>query len=80
LRISISDRGPGIREEHLALVFDPFFSTKPDRLGFGLTVCQSVVESFGGTLSMKNRSSGGAVAEFSIPLIDGAALKASPRG
>ncbi|MFK3691076.1 PAS domain-containing protein [Agrobacterium tumefaciens] len=80
LRISISDRGPGIREEHLALVFDPFFSTKPDRLGFGLTVCQSVVESFGGTLSMKNRSSGGAVAEFSIPLIDGAALNASPRG
>lgn len=72
LRVSVSDRGPGIGEEHLALVFDPFFSTKPDRLGFGLTVSQSVVESFGGTLNLRNRGGGGAVAEFSIPMFDGA--------
>lgn len=77
LRISILDRGRGIRAEHLALVFDPFFSTKPSRLGFGLTVSRSVVESFGGTLSLKNRSDGGAVAEFSIPMIDCSHLEAS---
>ncbi|MGF9565023.1 PAS domain-containing sensor histidine kinase [Neorhizobium sp. BT27B] len=79
VRISISDSGSGIRDEHLALVFDPFFSTRPNRLGFGLTVCRSVVESFGGTLSLKNRSDGGAVAEFSIPMIDGNAFDASPQ-
>ncbi len=73
LRISVSDRGSGIPEENLALAFDPFFSTKPNKLGFGLTVCQSVVEGFGGTLSLNNRSDGGAVAEFSIPLFDTAA-------
>jgi PAS domain S-box-containing protein len=67
LRVKISDRGKGVDEEHLALLFDPFFSTKPNRLGFGLTVCQSVVESFGGTLRLYNRLDGGAVAEFSIP-------------
>lgn len=77
VRVSISDRGPGIRLEHLALVFDPFFSTRPNKLGFGLTVSRSVVESFGGTLSLKNRGNGGAVAEFSIPVIDSAAFKAS---
>lgn len=67
LRVKISDRGRGVDEEHLVLLFDPFFSTKPNRLGFGLTVCQSVVESFGGTLRLYNRLGGGAVAEFSIP-------------
>ncbi|MBW9116913.1 hypothetical protein JNB88_25140 [Rhizobium cauense] len=56
-----------MKQEHLALVFDPFFSTKPNRLGFGLTVCQSVVEGFGGSLRLNNRVDGGAVAEFSIP-------------
>ncbi len=70
LKISVSDRGSGIREEHLALAFDPFFSTRPNQLGFGLTVCQSVVEGFGGTLTLNNRRGGGAVAEFSIPLFD----------
>lgn len=67
LRVKISDRGRGVDEEHLVLLFDPFFSTKPNRLGFGLTVCQSVVESFGGTLRLYNRLGGGAVAEFSTP-------------
>jgi PAS domain S-box-containing protein len=73
LRISVSDRGSGVQEEHLSLAFDPFFSTKPNRLGFGLTVCQSVVEGFGGTLTLHNRNGGGAVAAFSIPLNDAAA-------
>jgi PAS domain S-box-containing protein len=77
LSISVSDRGSGVREEHLALAFDPFFSTRPNRLGFGLTVCQSVVEGFGGTLTLNNRSGGGAVAAFSIPLFDAGARPVS---
>jgi PAS domain S-box-containing protein len=77
LRISVSDRGSGISMEDLALAFDPFFSTRPNQLGFGLTVCQSVVEGFGGTLTLNNRSDGGAVAEFSMPLYDTAARPVS---
>lgn len=77
VRISVWNGGPGIGEEHLALIFDPFFSTKPNRLGFGLTISQSVVESFGGTLSVKNRSGGGVVAEFSIPVAGSAAFNSS---
>jgi signal transduction histidine kinase len=63
--------------EDLALAFDPFFSTRPNQLGFGLTVCQSVVEGFGGTLTLNNRRDGGAVAEFSMPLYDTAARSVS---
>ena len=68
LDIAVADRGSGIQNEHTACVFDPFFSTKPNRLGFGLTVCQSVVEGFGGTLTLANRPGGGATAEFTLPL------------
>ncbi len=78
LKISVSDRGSGIQEEHLPLAFDPFFSTRPNRLGFGLTVCQSVVEGFGGTLTLNNRNGGGAVAAFSIPLVDATGSSVSP--
>ena len=68
VRISVSDQGPGIAPEHLPLVFDPFFTTKPNHLGFGLTVCQRVIEDFAGTLTLSDRPCGGTVAEFSIPL------------
>ncbi|MBO9127988.1 MULTISPECIES: ATP-binding protein [unclassified Rhizobium] len=80
LTISVSDRGSGIREEHLPLAFDPFFSTKPNRLGFGLTVCQSIVEGFGGKLTLGNRIGGGVVAEFSIPVVDPDATLVSAPG
>lgn len=67
LSIVVADRGPGIRREHAGLLFDPFFTTKADHLGFGLTVSQSVVEGFGGSLSLVNRPGGGARAELSVP-------------
>lgn len=69
LSVVVADDGRGIPNDHFQRVFDPFFSTKPNKLGFGLTVCQSVVEGFGGTLTLANRPGGGAAAEFSIPLI-----------
>jgi signal transduction histidine kinase len=48
--ISISDNGEGIAEENLGRIFDPFFSTQPDRLGFGLTFAKRVVEEQGGKI------------------------------
>jgi len=68
ITVTVADRGPGIDKEHITLGFDPFFSTKTNRLGFGLTVCQSVVEGFGGALTLTNRPGGGALAQFTIPL------------
>jgi len=35
--ISISDNGKGLQRENLGQIFDPFFSTRPDQVGFGLT-------------------------------------------
>lgn len=67
VKVEVADRGPGISSEQIALVFDPFFSTKDNRLGFGLTISQSVVEGFGGALTLSNRPGGGVSAEFTIP-------------
>ncbi len=48
--ISISDNGEGIAKENLGRIFDPFFSTQPDRVGFGLTFAKRVVEEQGGKI------------------------------
>ena len=49
-------------------IFDGFFSTKPDGMGIGLSVCQSIVASHGGRIDASNHPEGGAVLRFSLPL------------
>jgi signal transduction histidine kinase len=60
--IRIEDSGPGIPEEHLKKVFDPFFSTKPTGrgTGLGLSVSQQIVDMHGGAIDVGNREHGGA--------------------
>ncbi len=48
--ISISDRGQGISKKNLSLIFDPFFSTNPSRVGLGLTFVRRVMEEHRGRI------------------------------
>jgi PAS domain S-box-containing protein len=50
VKISIADTGIGIPEEHLAKIFDPYFTTKKNGTGLGLTISYSVVKSHNGSL------------------------------
>jgi signal transduction histidine kinase len=68
VRVSVSDRGTGIAEGELPLVFDPFHTTKPQGLGMGLSIARSLVEAHGGRLWAKNNSNGGATFTFTLPL------------
>lgn len=69
-RLIIEDTGSGISPEHLDSIFMPFFSTKSGRnnkLGLGLSISYSIIESFGGELSVMNRPQGGC--RFTIDLM-----------
>jgi two-component system C4-dicarboxylate transport sensor histidine kinase DctB len=67
-RVSVSDSGGGISDEHLQNIFDPFFTTKPvgDGLGLGLAVSYAIVHELGGRLTASNQAAG-AVFSFRLP-------------
>jgi two-component system, NtrC family, sensor kinase len=69
VEVQIADNGPGIAPEDLERVFDPFFTTKPPGMGtgLGLSICARLVESMGGTIDVRNESSGGAVFVVRLP-------------
>jgi len=48
LSIIFSDSGPGIKEEQSSLIFDPYFSTRPDGIGLGLTIVGEIVTEYNG--------------------------------
>jgi C4-dicarboxylate-specific signal transduction histidine kinase len=64
--LSVSDNGPGIPEDRLKDVFEPFYTSKEEGMGMGLSIARTIVEAHSGRLSAQNRTSGGAV--FSIRL------------
>ena len=67
--LRLKDNGPGIKEELLGKIFDPFFSTKEGKgLGLGLSSIKHLVEKdFGGTISVKNMPEGGCAFTVIIP-------------
>jgi signal transduction histidine kinase len=66
--VSVKDNGSGISIENSDKLFNPFFSTKKDGMGLGLTISTSIVESYGGQLSGRNSSDGGAEFIASFPI------------
>jgi signal transduction histidine kinase len=66
--VEVKDSGPGIKEDVLASVFQPFFTTKPRGLGLGLAVALKIVEAHGGRIEVKNLPGGGASVRVLLPL------------
>jgi signal transduction histidine kinase len=67
IRISIEDSGPGIAQQDEKQIFEPFFSTKPKGMGIGLTICQSIVVSHGGSLRALANKPHGTTFQIALP-------------
>jgi signal transduction histidine kinase len=66
--ITVQDTGTGIDRTNLERVFEPFFSTKPEGMGMGLSICRSIIESYGGRIAASVASDGGSVFQVSLPV------------
>jgi len=72
IQVSVSDSGPGIPEEELTKIFEPFeqssrTKTKAGGTGLGLSICKQIIEMHAGSIWAKNNTSGGATVYFIIP-------------
>lgn len=67
LLISVTDQGPGFREEDLPFVFDPFYSTKPVAVGMGLCLAEHIIREHGGRVSVGNGKHRGARLDITLP-------------
>ena len=66
--LSVSDRGPGIPEDKLEQVFDPFFTSKTEGMGMGLSIARTIIEAHNGLIWAKNRDHGGASFRIKLPI------------
>ena len=65
--VSVIDRGHGIAPEVAAGLFSPFYSTKAEGMGMGLSICRTAIEFHGGTLTHAPNPGGGTIFTFSLP-------------
>ena len=69
----VSDRGPGIPKDKSKAVFEPFYTSKPEGMGMGLSIARTIIEAHNGSIWAENRDHGGATFRIRLPLCtDGA--------
>lgn len=66
--VKIQDNGKGIPEKDIIRIFDPFFSTKPDGVGLGLTLCYGIIVSHDGTIEVESKPKKGTIFTVSLPV------------
>jgi two-component system, LuxR family, sensor histidine kinase DctS len=67
LEFTVADVGPGIPEDVARRLFTPFFTTKPEGMGLGLSLCRTVVEQHGGFLGFEANQPQGTIFRFTLP-------------
>jgi len=66
--VTVADMGTGIAETAVGRLFDPFYTSKPQGMGLGLSISRTIVEAHGGSLTLAENSSHGAVFQFTLPI------------
>jgi signal transduction histidine kinase len=80
VRMTVADTGTGIPPEMLARVFEPWVTTKTagQGTGLGLAIAREVIEAHGGTITIRNMDTGGAVVTIELPRVAAVAEKRRP--
>ncbi len=68
LEFAVADVGPGIPQAVQQRLFTPFFTTKSEGMGLGLSMCRTVVEQHGGFLGFEPRQPNGTIFRFTLPV------------
>lgn len=66
-QVTVRDNGPGLAPDLLKKLFQPFFTTKPQGMGFGLPISKTLIESCGGKLWLDQAAGSGATFHFTLP-------------
>jgi signal transduction histidine kinase len=67
VELTVADNGPGIDDEFLHRVFEPFYTTKTRGMGLGLAMCRAIVENHGGAIRAERHDGAGARLTISLP-------------
>jgi len=78
VRVAIEDSGPGIAPEHLAKIFDPFFSTKERGTGLGLPLVQQIIAEHGGRIDVTCEPGHGTRFLVALPALPAAMVVSAP--
>jgi two-component system sensor histidine kinase FlrB len=70
VNISVTDNGPGVNEQFIKHIFEPFYTTKSNGTGLGLAVVKSVVKSHHGQVHVSNLADGGACFTLRLPIFN----------
>jgi len=68
VHVAIEDDGPGVSEDRMKKIWDPFFTTKEKGTGLGLGIVKKIIELHGGAIDIRNRTAGGARVVIRLPL------------
>jgi two-component system sensor kinase FixL len=66
--VEVRDSGVGIDAENVDRLFNAFFTTRPDGMGMGLSICRSIIEAHGGRIWASRNAGPGATFQFNLPL------------
>jgi len=78
VRITVTDEGIGIPEEHLGRIFDPYFTTKQKGSGLGLATSYSIIKNHGGSVSVESKVGQGTTLRVSLPASTSPELALAP--
>ena len=70
VELAVIDSGHGIEPDKLPRLFEPFYTTKPNGMGMGLSIARTIVEAHHGRIWSENNTSGGAAFRISLPVVN----------